>query len=118
MPTPGLLRLMVAAELCRERDLAVLRRIDEEATALRAEADALRTPRAEGAELLAMCGQAARVAAAWDEIRDRRLAVLGRRLAELAVRREQARADVARSSGRVAAVRKLGKSHDRRGQAS
>jgi hypothetical protein len=109
---------MVAAELCRERDLAVLKGIDAEAAALRAEAEALRGVAPDGAERMAMRGEAARLAASWEELRDRRLAALGLRLARLAALREAARADVARAAGRVAAVRKLGETRGGRGQAS
>lgn len=118
MPQPGLRRLLMAAELCRERDLAVLKRIDAEAAALRAEAQALRELGADGGARLAMRGEATRIAASWDAARDRRLTALAMRLAELAVRREAARAGVARSTGRLAAIRKLGESRGRRGQAS
>jgi hypothetical protein len=104
-----LLRLAIAAELCLERDLGALRRIDETTAALRKEAEALRSTGAEGRDLIAMRGDAARLAGSWEELRDRRLAELERRLAGLAALREEARGAVARSSGRVAAVRKLRK---------
>jgi hypothetical protein len=98
---------MVAAELCRERDLAVLKRIDAEMAGLRREAEDLRAAGAGGSALLAMRGEAAPLGASWVVLRDRRLAALGLRLAELAARREAARAEVARSAGRVAAIGKL-----------
>jgi microcompartment protein CcmK/EutM len=107
MPPAGLQRLMVAAELRRERDLALLKRIDAEAQALDAEARALRTAGAGAAELLAMRGEAARLVASWEELRALRLSALGRRQAALAAAREAARAEAARSAGRVAAIRKL-----------
>jgi microcompartment protein CcmK/EutM len=114
---PGLQRLMVAAELRRDRDLALLKRIDAEARALDAEARALRTAGAGAADLLAMRGEAARLVASWDELRATRLSVLGRRQAALAAAREAARADLARSAGRVATVRRLAEGNGR-GQAS
>ena len=116
MPAPALRRLMAAAELCRERDLARLKRIDDEVAALRAEVGALRA--GQSVDRLAMRGAAAPLVASWEDLRDMRLAALGRRLAELAALREEARADVARSAGRVAAVRKLAKGGGARGQAS
>jgi hypothetical protein len=118
MRPPGLRRLMVAAELCRDRDLAVLKRIDAELAALRAEADALRAAGSGGAALLAMRGEAARLAASWEALREGKLAALGLRMAELAARRDAARMDVARSSGRVTVVRKLDQNRGGRGQAS
>lgn len=114
---PGLQRLMVAAELRRERDLALVKRIDAEARALDAEARALRTARPDAAELLAMRGEAARLVASWDDLRALRLSALGRRQAALAAAREAARADLARSAGRIAAVGKLAERKGR-GQAS
>jgi hypothetical protein len=116
-PPPGLQRLRVAAELRRERDLALLKRIDAEARALDAEARALRSANASAAELLAMRGEAARLVGSWDEFRALRLSAIGRRQAALAAAREAARAELARSAGRVAAVRKLAAGKGR-GQAS
>ena len=118
MKQSGLRRLMVAAELCRERDLAALKRIDAEVAALRAAADAMRAAGDGGAERLAMRGEAARLVASWEMLRDRKLAAIALRLADLAARREAARMEVARSAGRVAAVGKLGQRGGGRGQAS
>lgn len=117
MRPPGLRRLMVAAELCRQRDLAILKRIDAEAAALGIDAHALRTAGVLGAERLAMRGEAAGLAAAWHALRALRLAEIGRSQAALAATREAARAELARSAGRVAAVGKLAAAHGR-GQAS
>jgi microcompartment protein CcmK/EutM len=116
-PPPGLQRLMVAAELRRDRDLALVQRIDAEALALDAEARALRSAGAGAAELLAIRGEAARLVASWDELRALRLSAIGRRQAALAASREAARADLARSAGRVAAIRGMAAGKGR-GQAS
>lgn len=117
MPPRGLQRVLAAAGLRRERDLALLKLIDAEARALDAEAHALRAADASAAELVAMRGEAARLVASWDELRATRLSALGRRQAALAAAREAARADLARSAGRVAAIGRLAGGKGR-GQAS
>jgi hypothetical protein len=104
---PGLRRLAAAAELCLERDQLALRRIDDAAAVLRAEAAALRQVEASPGELIGMRGELARFGVAWETLRDRRLVEIGERLAELAAQREEARVDLARACGRMSAIRKL-----------
>lgn len=103
----GLLRLATAAELCLERRLVALRKINDAEAAIRRDAKALRETRIDGQQRLAMRGDSAHVIEAWEALRDKQLSELGRRSAELAALREDARADVARANGRLAAISRL-----------
>jgi hypothetical protein len=106
--SPGSLRrLATAADLHLDRERLVLKQIDEARAELRAEADGLRKGVAEGQDLLAMRGEAARLLVSWDALRERRLREISFQLAELAARRAEARGQVARACGRVIAIRKL-----------
>ncbi len=109
----GLRRLSAAAQLCLDRELHALRRIEDAAAALRGEAAGLQGGTMTAADRIGMRGEAARVASAWDILRERRLEDIARRLAELAADREDARARIARACGRVSAIRKLGEGKGR-----